>query len=261
MWAFARALLAAAGLVVSLAGFAVFAAAAVGVWWAKGEANRRADALAGRADAATAAADHAVGFVRKVIDQADQELIDTRAQAAAMPAEPVHPVVLMSARQASQQLAGSVDRASAAVATASDAVVVADAALQLFADDEELKTWLGVKPEQLIQLSQTRSDLGAATRDLKKARTVLGIPVAPGGAPTPEQLNAVAQALAQARGYTDQMGVVVATTRARVAETKQTVDKWVLRAAVGTTLLGALAAAGQVFAARFCWRVLRRKPA
>ncbi len=256
MWAFVRTILAVVGLVVSAAGFAAFAAAAVGVWWAKAEVNRRTDALEARAHTATAAADHAVGFVRKVIEQARVDLDGARKNAA--PADPVHPFLQLSAQQASQRLAGSVDRASAAVVTASDAVVVANTALELFDRDEELQGWFGVKPEQL---DQTRTDLGSATRELKVARTVLGIPVAPGATPTPEQLNAVESALTQASGLTDQMAGVVATTRARVAETKRRVDVWVRRAALGITLLGALAATGQFFAVRFCWRVLRRKPA
>jgi hypothetical protein len=249
MWAFVRTVLAVVGLVVSVAGCAAFAAAAVGVWWAKVEVNRRTDALEARANTATGAADHAVEFVREVIGQAEGDLKTARKNAANTPPEPVHPIVQMSAQRASQQLVGSVDRANTAVVTASDAVVVANAALELFDKDEELRDWFGVKPEQL---AQTRTDLGSASQELKKARTVLGIPVAPGGAPTPEQLNAVEAALAQARGYTDQMGAVVATTRARVAETKQNVDKWVRRAAIGITLVGALAATGQFFAARFC---------
>ena len=71
----------------------------------------------------------------------------------------------------------------------------------------------------------------------------------------------VESALTQARGFTDQMSAVVANTRARVAETKQRVDTWVRRAAFVITALGVLGASGQFFAARFCWRVLRRKPA
>lgn len=258
MWRFLRTLGAVVGLLVAVAGFLAFAGAAVGVWWAKAETNRRTDALATRAHRATNTAGHAVEFVRRVIAQAEADLKVARQNAASLPAEPVHPFLQLSAQQASQQLAGSVDRAGAAVVTASDAVVVANTALELFGEDEQLQGWFGVKPEQL---DQTRTDLGAATRELKKARTVLGIPVAPGDAPTPEQLNAVETALGQARGLTDRMETVVATTRARVAETKASVDRWVLRAAVATTLIGALAAAGQFFAARFCWRVLRRKPA
>jgi hypothetical protein len=54
---------------------------------------------------------------------------------------------------------------------------------------------------------------------------------------------------------------VIATARARVDETKRTVDDWVLRVAIGVTTFGVLGALGQFFMARFCWRVLMGKPA
>ncbi|MBP3959242.1 hypothetical protein J8F10_28695 [Gemmata sp. G18] len=258
MWALIRTVLAATGLLVSVTGFALFAGAAVGVWRVKSEVNKRTDALAARADTAVGAVDHAVTFVQEVIGQAEEDLKQARKSTEGMPPEPVNPIMRMGAQRASQELVGSVDRANAAVVAASDAVVVAKTALELFDKDEELQGWFGVKPEQL---AQTRTGLGAATRDLKKAQTVLGIPIAPGAVPTPEQLNTIESALAQARGFTDQMGTVVATTRTRVAETKRSVDLWARWAALGVTLLGALAATGQFFTARFCWRVLRHKPA
>ena len=68
-------------------------------------------------------------------------------------------------------------------------------------------------------------------------------------------------ALTQARELTDRMGAVVTTARARVDETKQTVVLWVLRITIAVTALAGLATAGQLFMARYCWRVLRRKPA
>lgn len=255
MWRFVRAAVAALGLVGSLLGFALFAGAAGGVWWAKAEANRRADALAARAHAAADTADHAVGFVRGVVDQAEADLARARAAAPGGPPEPVHPLVQLGARQA---LAGSVDRASTAVVAASEAAVVANTALELFDKDEELQGWFGVRPEQL---AHTRAELSAATRDLTKARTVLGIPVAPGGPATAEQLNTIEAGLGQARAFTDQLGGAVGGIRGRVVETKRRVDRWVQRAAVAVTALGALGAAGQLFAARFWWRVLRNKPA
>ena len=257
MWRFVRAVVAAVGFVGSVAGFLLFVALAVGVWWAKAEANRRADALAARAHAAADTADHAVGFVRGVVTQAEADLARAR-EATPEPAEPVHPLVQIGAQQASHELAGSVDRANVAVATASDAVVVANTALELFDKDAQLQGWFGVRPEEV---AYTRAELSAATRDLTKARTVLGIPVAAGGPPTAEQLNTIAAGLARARAFTDQMGAAVAGTRARVVETKVRVDRWVGRAAVAVTALGALAAAGQLLAARFWWRVLRGRPA
>lgn len=246
------------GLLVSVAGFVVFAAIGGGVWWVRAEAGRRADALAARADTAIAAADHAVGFVREVIAQAQEDLTRARATAVAVAPEPVHPFVQFGARRASQELVGSVDRANAAVVAASDAVVVANTAFELFDKDERLQGWFGVRAEQL---ERTRTDLGAATRELKKARTVLGVPVAPGATPTADQLNSIESGLAGAQDFTEHMGSVVASTRARVAETRRRVDVWALRAALVTTAFGALGAAGQLFTARFCWRVLRGKPA
>ncbi|MDY3552089.1 hypothetical protein R5W24_001169 [Gemmata sp. JC717] len=258
MWRFVRSVFAAAGLLVSLAGLSVFASSAAGVWWAKAEAGRHAASLAGRVNAAADAADHGIGFVREVLAQAEQDLARARASTAAVPAEPVNPLVRFGARHASQELAGSVDRATAAVATASDAVVVANTALELFDKDSTLQNWFRVRPEQL---EQTRVDLNAATRDLKKARTVLGIPVAPGGAPTADQLNTIEAGLTQARELTDRMGAAVTATRAKVADTRRQVETWVRRVAIGVTALGVLGAAGQFFAARFCWRVLRGKAA
>lgn len=258
MWRFVRSVLAAVGLLVSVAGLLAFAGAAVGVWWAKAEANRRTDALAARANVATDAADHAVGFVRGVVAQAEEDLARARADTAAMPPEPVNPFLQIGALRASQELAGSVDRANAAVEIASDAAVVANTALELFDKDPQLQSWLRVRPGQV---AQTRTDLSAATRDLNKARTVLGIPVAPGGAPTPDQLNTIENGLAQARELTDQLGAAVVATRAKVAETKQRADDWVRWTALGVTAFGALGAWGQFFAARFCWRVLRGRPA
>lgn len=251
-----RRLSAVIGLVVSAAGFAVFAGAAAGVWWVKAETNRRTDAVAVRAHAAIGTADHAVAFVREVIQQADTDL--AHARAAAPVAEPVNPFVQLTARRASQDLAGSVERANGAVVTASDAAVVAQAALEVFGDDDQLKKWFGVKPEQL---TQTRAGLGDASRELRNVRTLLGVPLGAGSQPTAEQLGTVESALNQAREFTDQMGTTVASARTRVDETKRAVDLWVLRVALLTTLVGAVGAAGQFFMARFCWRVLRGKPA
>jgi len=259
MWGVIRRLLAGVGLVVSVAGFLLFATAAVGVWKLKAETNRRTDALAERAHTAVNAADHAVDFVSKVIDQGDEDLKRARQQSprANEPQMAVNPFAQMAARQASEKLAGSVARANAAVVTASDAAVVAEAALELFGQEEEWKGWLGVKPDQLVQ---TRTGLDTASSELKQVRVLLGIPV-DGGTPTEEQLVTVETALNQARGFTDQLGKVVATARTRVDETKRSVDLWVLRAAILVTIVGVLGAAGQFFMARFCWRVLRNKPA
>jgi hypothetical protein len=225
------------------------------VWKVKAEANRQTETLAVKAHEAVNAADHAVGFVHQVIDQAEADLHAARKQPAA-PAAPVNPFLQLTARRASTDLAGSVERASVAVVTASDATLVAQAALEVFGNDSqlrELKEWLGVKPEQL---TRTRDDLNKATSELKQVRTVLGVPVGEGG-PTPEQLTMVESALTQARELTNQTGQVVATARVRVDETKRAVDLWALRVALAVTVVGVVGAAGQFFMARFCWRVLR----
>ncbi len=257
MWRVIRNLLAVVGLLVALASFAVFVAATISVWQMKVEVNRQTDALAIRAHAAVDAADHAVAFVSDVVTQAEGDL--KKARAATPPSqEPVNPFVQLGARKASENLAGSVERANAAVVTASDAVVVAETALKLFGEDEQLKSWFGVKPEQLVQ---TKTDLGSASRELTNVRTILGIPISDGAPPSAEQLMTVESALTQARSLTNQMNNAVTTTRTRVNETKREVDKWVLRIAVGVTVVGVIAAFGQFFMARFCWRVLRGKPA
>ncbi|HMC72303.1 MAG TPA: hypothetical protein VKJ07_24310 [Mycobacteriales bacterium] len=243
-----------------MAGFVAFAGAAVGVWWVKAETNRRTDALAVKAHGAVNAADHAVEFVRKVIDDGERDVKNARKDAPAAPTEPVNPFLQLTARRASADLAGSVERASVAVVTASDAAAVAQAALDVFGEESELpelKGWLGVKPEQL---EQTRSGLTRASSELKQVRTILGVPLGDGG-PTAEQLVTVESALGQARELTNQMGQVVATARTRLDETKRAVDLWVLRVALGVTLVGAVGAVGQFFMARFCWRALRGQPA
>jgi hypothetical protein len=253
MCAVIRRLFAVTGLLVSVAGFAVFAGSAVGVWRVKAEANRQTEELAVKARFAVDEADRAVVFVSRVIDQADSDLREAARQPVVE--APVNPFLQLTARKASQNLAGSVDRANVAVATASDASVVAVAALQVFGDEEqfpELKAWLGVRPDQL---AQTKDQLGRASTELNQVRTVLGVPL--DGGPTAEQLAVVESALARARELTNQMSTVVSTARARVEETKQAIDRWVLRVALAVTVIGAVGALGQVFMARACWRALR----
>lgn len=260
MWVVVRRLFAVLGLLVSVAGLAAFAGAAVGIWQVKAETNRRTEELATKAHGAVKAADGAITFVRQVIEQGKKDVGEARNNAVKEPPKPVNPFLQLTARRASADLAGSVERAGTAVVTASDAAVVAEAALQVFGKEEELpelKAWLGVKPEQL---KQTRDQLNRASDELKQVRTVLGVSLGD-GSPTPEQLVTVESALERAGDLTDQISKVVATARTRVDETKRAVDLWVLRVAVGVTLVGAVGAAGQFFMARFCWRVLRGKPA
>lgn len=261
MWTAARRLFAVLGLLIAVTGFVTFAGAAVGVWKVKAEANRRTDALAVKANEAVNAADHAVGFVNEVIDTGESALDTARKSQKDAPPAPVNPFLQLTARKATQDLVGSVEKADMAVVIASDATVVAEAALQLFGNDQDrqlvaLKEWLGVKPDQL---AQTKNGLNRAGAELKQARTILGVSVGDGA--TPEQLAAVESAFARAKELTGQLSGVVATARTQVNETKRAVDLWVLRVALVTTLVGVVGAAGQFFMARFCWRILRGKPA
>jgi hypothetical protein len=249
-----RKLVALVGLIIACGGIGLFVALGIYVWSLKSEVNRQTVTLADKAQRAGDEANRAIEFVKNVIKQANDDLANARKHAAATarPTRPMSMFELAMARTASQRLAGSVDRAQGAVATASDAVVVAEAALQVFSDSTELKDLFGVQPGQLVA---TQSTIDKARSELRQARTALG------GDPTQEQLNAVDSALDQAQGFTDEMDRVVATVRSRVDVTRTAVDSWSLRIAIGTTLLCALAAVGQVFMARYFWRTLRGQPA
>jgi hydrogenase maturation protease len=253
-----RTFLSLVGLLIACVGIGLFVAIGVYVWPLKTEVNRQTTALAAQASRAGDAADNAVGFVRKVIGQAGEDLKEARKAAATVqPATQVNPLEAMIARKATQDLAGSVERAHGAVTTASDAVVVAQAALEVFNNNEPLQQFFGVNSQQMEATTRT---LGNVTNDLRQARTVLGVPFG-NNTLTQEQLNAVDNALSQASGFTDEMANVVTAARTRVNDAKTTADKWAVRIAVATSVLCALAAVGQVFFARFCWRTFRRLPA
>lgn len=253
-----RSLLAAAGLALACAGAAAFVAVGVWVWRLKAEVNQQADYLAGRANAAADAADHAIGFVGEILEKARAELELARTRVAAPAPVRVNPILQLTARQASQQLAGSVERALGAIVAASDAVVVIDAALDVVSEYPELERIFGVHPDQI---RDTRGTLGSVAAELRQARSVLGVPVDHGPVPTPEQLDAVDQALRVAEGFRDDMARVVKAARDRVNETRRKVDVWGRRAAWATAAVSALGFLGQYFMARFCWRQLRRLPA
>lgn len=243
-----RSLLSMIGLIVACAGIGLFVALGIYVWTLKAELNQQASTLSKRANDAGDEADRAIAFVRDVISNAEKDLKNASEQ----PAKPASFFEQIAARKASQQLAGSVDRARGAVVTASDTVVVAEAALRVFDDNPELKRLLGIQPGQVDAATTV---LGNVSGELRQAQSVLG------GAPTPEQLNSVDRALGQASRFTDDLARVVTTVRGRVDETKSMVDRWAWRIALATTLMCSLAAIGQVFLARFCWRTLRGLPA
>ena len=252
-----RKLVALIGLVVACGGIGLFVTLGVYVWSLKAEVNRQTETLAGTANKTGDEADKAIKFVQVVIKRARGDLVAARAQTTQKTTRPVSPWEVMVAQSTSKRLAGSVDQAHTAVVTASDAVVVAKAALEVLntvdtTEKSELDRLLHVPTSQV---DATKTTLENATRELEKARSVLG------GEPTPEQLNAVNSALDQADGFTNELDKVVGSIRARVNSIKMMVDQWTWRIALGTTLMCTLAGVGQLFMARYFWRTLRNQPA
>jgi hypothetical protein len=108
-------------------------------------------------------------------------------------------------------------------------------------------------------MQAAHTQLDAAAADLKNARRVLGVPIP--GAATPDQLSNVDAALAQAAEVTDRFDTALDRVRHKLDAATRQAGVWSLRAAVAVTALSALAALGQVFMARACWRGLRGRPA
>lgn len=253
-----RSLLYRFGLIFSCSGMGLFVALGIWIWFVKAEVDRQSEALTSRANKTLESADRAIGFVRNIIEKAELDLAVTRGETSVQTAlPPVDPFLRLTAQKASQDLAGSVDRAHNAVVLASEAVVVADAALDVVGGLPELKQLLGVQPEQL---DATRTALGNVSNELQQAKNVLGVSsISPDAVPTTEQLHAVDDALRNARAFTDEVGKVVDSTRARVNETKQKVDLWAMRGALGTSLISVLGLLGQFFMARYFWGNLKVK--
>jgi hypothetical protein len=250
-----RKLMALVGLVIACGGIGLFVALGIYVWSLKTEVNKQTATLTANANRAGDEADKAIGFVDDVINQAKVDLENAR-PTAARKTRPVSALEMALAQSASARLAGSVDQAQGAVVTASDAVVVAEAALKVFDkvfdENPDLNRLLGVQPSQV---DATKSTLYKASSELRHAQSALG------GTPTTEQLNAVDIALNQAQGFTQELSKVVNTIRKRVNTTRATVDQWTWRIAIGTTLVSLLAGIGQLFMARYFWRNLRGQPA
>lgn len=256
-----RSIVGAIGLLIALMGIALFIAVGIKIWTVKAEVNRQAEVLSARANETLDSAGHAIGYVQDIIRHAKTDLARTRREMAEQPPQQpmeVSPLMRMTAENASQQLAGSVEHAHNAVVLASEAVVVADAALDVVGGVPELKKMLGVKPGQL---DATRTALGKVSNELQKARDVLGIQGAGSQAsPTNEQLYAVDDALHQAWDFTEEVVAVVRSARCRVEETKHQLDVWTWRAAVGTSIVSVFGLAGQLFMLRYFWQVMWRKP-
>ncbi len=256
-----RNVLALAGIAIACGGIGLFIGISYCVWPLKTEVNSQSSLLVGQANEAADAADHAIDFVRDIIGKAESELTIARDELAHHPPDPVevNPLVRFATVRASQQLAGSVERAQGAVVAASDAVVVADMALNIIGGSPELKQLIGVDP---AQMHATRTALGSVASELRQARSVLGGSIGSSEMiPTSDQLNAVDDALNRAKNFTDQMANVVKTARTRVNDTKAALDLWVRRLAFAITITCILGAVGQCFMLRFCWRKFHQKPA
>jgi hypothetical protein len=239
-----------AGLVLSVAGFVIFIALGVSAWFAKREADRRVNAAAVQAQQAGEVASHVVRLVREVIARAQVSL--TTSRAGFEPAGDINdPMVRLAMWKATRELPDQVEKARDAVHIASEALIVAESVLDVFVEHKPDETVLGVRAGDM---GAARSQLESAASDLKNARTVLGIPIAPA---TPEQYSQVDQALASATDLTNRVDDALKLARHKVDEAKASAHRWSLRAAIIISALTALAALGQVFLFRASWRGLR----
>jgi hypothetical protein len=258
-----RRALSVAGLLLAVAGFVTFVGLGVGAWVAKREADRQAAAVSEKAHQAGDIAERVIALVREIIARARGGLAVARSGPAdaAGAGAPLDPVMQMVVWKAKRDLPGDVARARDAVGTASEALIVAEAALNVFQEQPVDGTALGVGPGDM-QAAKTQLD--AAASDLKTARRVLGVPIphpdGAGGA-TPEQLSNVEAALARATEVTDRFDIALDRVRQKVDAATRQAGVWSLRAAVAVSALSALAALGQVFMARACWRGLRSRSA
>src|SRR5205085_549683 len=133
--------------------------------------------------------------------------------------------VTIGLRQATRDLPGRVELARDAVVTASDAVVVAEAILDVLTENPEVGERFGVHREKL---HASRTQLDTTANDLRGARTVLGIPI-PGHemAPIPpELLRAVAESLTRAKEFTDQLDRSLDAAREKFRVTKERTLMW-----------------------------------
>jgi hypothetical protein len=243
--------LSAAGLLLAVAGFVTFVVIGAGVWAAKKDADRQVECLAAKAQSAGGLAAHAIDLIREIIARARERLAAARAQSVEPDPKANDPLVRFALRKAQRDLPGEVERARDAVGVASEAVLVAGAVLDVFGELPGDGSRYGIRADEV---EAARDQLDAASRDLKSARSIFGVPIE--GA-SQEQLRNVDMALDRAQGITDHFEGLLDNTRQKVETTKQEARTWSLRAAAGITALMAVAALGQVFMARACWRGLR----
>lgn len=251
-----RSILSTLGLVLAAAGFVAFVALGVGAWVAKREADRQVAAMSEKAHRAGDVAERVIALVREIIARARGGLSVARADPAnAVTGVQLDPVTQMVVWKAKRDLPGDVERARDAVGAASEALIVANAALDVFLEQPADGTAVGLRPDDM---HTARTQLDRAASDLKTARRVLGVPLpAPPADATPEQLANVDAALARAADVTDRFDDALTRVRTKVEATRRQAEVWSLRVAVGVTGLSALAALGQVFMARACWRGLQ----
>lgn len=250
-----------AGLVVAVAGFGAFVALGVAAWATKREVDAQVASLTEKAAAATDVVGRGLLLAREVIDRAERGLEQARAEAAQpVPPPSVNPFVTIGLRQATRELPGRVELARDAMVAASDAVVVAEAALNVLTENPDVGARFGV-PTWAIQEGLAKLDTAAG--DIRGARTVLGMPI-PGheSAPIPpEVLRAVGESLAQSRGYLGMLDRALLTAREKIRTTRERTLLWAWRLAVGATVLAVLGATGMGFMGVACGKKLFRRGA
>ena len=251
-----RSFLSALGLLAALAGIGLFVGVGVYVWNLRAETLQQTRMLADRAHAAGEVAEQVITMIREVIARAQAGLVAARTDTSNMTAgkEP-DPIVRFAMAKAKRDLPHEVERARDAVSIASEALVVAGAAVDVFEERPGEGSSLGIRPEDM---RAARTQLDQAATELGSARSVLGVPIPNDGSATPEQLTQVEDALHRAEGVADQMEGALAQAREKVDHAKQEVEIWSLRLAIGITAAAALATLGQFFMARACWYGLRR---
>jgi hypothetical protein len=243
-----------AGLVLGAAGFILFLVLGIGAWFARREADRELEVAVEKAHQGAEVAARVIALVREIIARANLSLAMARAESADMaPGGNSDPLVRVALWKAKHDLPNEVERARDAVGVASEAVVVAGAALEVFGERGPPETHLGVKPQNM---QAARTQLDAAATDLKNARTVLGIRIP---AATPEQLSQVDQALRLATQVTDQSDQALNQAREKVDKLHRQARRWSTGLAVAITGTAAWAALGQVFLVRACWRGMKVK--
>ena len=132
--------IAGAGLLVAVLGFGAFVGLGVAAWMTKREADRQVATLYEKAKLATDIVGRGVQIAREVIARAEVGLEQARAEASLPPPpKPANPLVSIGLRQASRELPGRIELARDALGAASDAVVVAEAALNVLTEHPDVR--------------------------------------------------------------------------------------------------------------------------